>query len=88
MNERMSPAQRIVLIIAAVGFLHSSMVPPVMQAGGYVCRYHEFVGRQWPYMRGYDVANADMTALLSEYGIIIAAATILILALGFLRKPS
>ena len=82
----MSKSQRIVLMIAATGVLHTSMVPPVAQGGEYVCRYHEFVERQWPFTRGYDAANADPVALLSEYGMILATAAILYLALGLLRK--
>lgn len=82
----MSKSQRMVLIFAATGILHSSMVPPVAQGEEYVCRYHEFVERQWLFTRGYDAANADLVALLSEYGVILATAAIVYLALGLLRE--
>jgi len=77
--------QRIVLILGAVGILHSSMVPTVTQGAEAVCRYHEFLGRGWPFTRGYDVANADLVALLSEYGMIVAVTAIVVLALGLFR---
>jgi hypothetical protein len=81
----MSTAQRIVLIVGATGILHSSMVPPVVQGDDEVCRYHEFVVRGWPFTRGYDVANADLAALVSEYGMILAAVALVYLLLGLFR---
>lgn len=86
MNTRMNNSQRIVLIVAAIGWLHSSMVPPVVQAPGGTCRYHEFVERQWPYTLGYEVADADLAALVSEYGMLVAVAVTLFLVLGRFRR--
>jgi len=82
----MSKGQRIVLILGAIGVLHSSMVPPVSQGEDYVCRYHEFVERHGLFTRGYEVANGDVTALVSEYGVILAVTAIVYLALGLSRK--
>jgi len=82
----MNKSQRIVLILAATGILHSSMVPPVAQGAEDVCRYHEFVERQLPFTRGYEVANADIVALVAEYGIIAAVAAIVYLVLGFASR--
>ncbi len=84
----MSVAQRIVVLCGLVGILHSSMVPPVQQAAGAVCRYHEFMGRTWPYAREYGVVGADIVALLSEYGIIASLTGAIYLGLGFLAKGS
>ena len=87
MEASMSKPQRIVVLLGAVCVLHSSMVPPVMQAGDYVCRYHEFVERHWPFTRGYEVADADLSALFSEYGMIVATGVIVYSLLGF-KTPS
>lgn len=78
----MKRTRRIVLLLAAVGILHSSLVPPVSQAAGAVCRYHAFTERAWPFTRLHGVVDADAVALLSEYGIIVALAAIAYLALG------
>ena len=86
MEQRSSRAQRLVLIAAAIGILHSSMVPPVQQGEIPACRYHEFVERSLPFTRGYGVSDADLVALLSEYGMILSAAAILYFALGLARK--
>jgi len=86
MEARMSKAQRVVLMVGSICILHSSMVPPVAQGEDYVCRYHEFVERHWPFTRGYDVANADLVALLSEFGLIIAVTAVAYHALGLTRR--
>lgn len=85
MKITISGLQRGVLLAAALGILHSSMVPPVVQGGEYVCRYAQFVERRGLFTRGYDTAGADVVALLSEYGVILSAAAILCLLLGFGR---
>ena len=82
----MTLAQRIVLLIGSIGILHSSMVPPVLQVGGAVCRYHEFTLRSWPFTRTYGVANADVVGLLSEYGMILALTTTIYLILGLFKS--
>jgi hypothetical protein len=38
----------VILMIGALCTFHSSLVPPVIQDGGDLCRYHEFMGRGWP----------------------------------------
>ncbi len=82
----MSRGQRVALILGAVGLLHTSMVPPVTQGDVEVCRYHEFIERNWLFTRGYEVANADTAALLSEYGLIVASTAIVTLGLGFKQR--
>ena len=52
----------------------------------YICRYAEFVTRQGLFTRGYDTANADVVALITEYGVIVAVAAILYLLLGIQRS--
>ena len=64
--------RRIIVLAGLAGILHSSLVPPVEQSGGSVCRYTEFWLRSWPFTHGYGVEQADLTALLSEYGILIS----------------
>ena len=85
MKSGINTRQRIVLLLAALGTLHSSMVPPVVQGEDYVCRYAEFVARPGLFTRGYEAANADLVALLSEYGVILSAAALLVLLLGSWR---
>ena len=82
MESDMKRSQRVILICASIGILHSSMVPPVVQGEDGACRYHAFLERHWPFTLGYDVAHADMVALLSEYGMIVAVAAGVFLALG------
>lgn len=84
----MTIAQRIVLLVGSIGILHSSMVPPVQQISAAVCRYHEFTLRSWPFTRTYGVANADLVALLSEYGIILALTATVYLILGLLKPKA
>jgi hypothetical protein len=79
----MNKAQRVVLIAAAICILHSSMVPPVAQAGETVCRYHEFTVRHLPFTRGYEIAGGDPVALIAEYGMIVSVAAVAFLALGW-----
>ena len=84
----MNIKQRIILIAGAIGMLHSSMVPPVMQGGGATCRYHEFVERSLFFTREYGVNNGDMVALVSEFGIVAAIASILFLLAGLMDRNS
>lgn len=86
MDQGMTKAQRVVLLIGAICILHSSMVPPVSQAESSTCRYHEFVERQLPFTRGYGVVDSDVVALLTEYGMILSVGAIVFLALGLIRK--
>lgn len=86
MKDGMNGKQRGVVLVAALGVLHSSMVPPVAQGDGYVCRYAEFVARRGLFTRGYDTASADLVALVSEYGVIVAVAAILYLLFGIHRN--
>ena len=80
--------QRIILLLGFIGILHSSMVPPVQQAVGGVCRYHQFMLRTWPFTRTYDVAGADVVALVSEYGIIVSVTCVVYLLAGLILKRS
>ena len=78
----MKRLQRIVLMVAGIGVFHSSLVPPVKQEGGDLCRYHEFMERGWPYTREFGTAGVDGLALLTEYGILVSLAAIVYLAVG------
>lgn len=78
--------QRLILILGGVGILHSSMVPPVSQLDGEVCRYHEFVERSLFFTQGYGVNHGDAVALISEYGIVVALTGIAFLVVGACKK--
>jgi len=78
----MNLARRVVLLIAGLGIFHSSLVPPVKQAGGALCRYHEFMERGWPFTREYGATGVDGIALLTEYGIILSLAAMFYLLIG------
>ena len=78
----MKKSQRIVLLIGAICVFHSSLVPPVIQAGGEICRYHEFTERAWPFTRLFGVSGSDGVALLTEYGIIMSLVAIAYLVIG------
>ncbi len=82
----MTKPQRVVLIAGAVGVLHTSMVPPVAQYTNDVCRYAEFLDRGLPFTRTYAVANHDVAALLTEYGMIAAVTAVVFLVAGLFRK--
>ena len=82
----MNIAQKIVLIIGSVGILHSSMVPPVSQLEGAVCRYHEFTERSLFFTKGYGINNGDVVALMSEFGIILSITAVSYLIAGLIRK--
>ena len=79
-------AQRIILLIGALGVFHSSLVPPVIQAGGPFCRYHEFMERNWPFVREYGAGGVNGIALLTEYGIIVSVAALAYMAVGRLLE--
>lgn len=80
--------QRIVLLVGALCIFHSSLVPPVKQVGGDVCRYHEFVERGWPFTRTYSTGGVDGIALLTEYGIIVSVAALAYWLIGLLQATS
>jgi hypothetical protein len=80
----MNLVRRIVLMAAALGIFHSSLVPPVKQNGGALCGYHEFMERGWPFTREYGATGVDGIALLTEYGIILSLATLVYLSIGLL----
>jgi hypothetical protein len=80
--------QRGALILGAICVLHSSMVPPVAQVEGAVCRYHAFVERSFLFTRTYGVPNADVVALVTEYGVIISVFSITYLLLGMLKRKT
>lgn len=82
----MNLLQRVILVVGLTGILHSSMVPPVQQPEQSVCRYHAFTERSLPFTRTYDVLQGDLTALSSEYALIISATGILFLLAGLRRK--
>ena len=82
----MNMKQRIVLILGSIGFLHSSMVPPVAQVVAQTCRYHEFLERSWFFTRGYGVDRGDAVALASEYGVLAALTAIAFLIAGASKK--
>ena len=46
------------------------------QGGESIRRTHELVERRWPFTRDHEVANADLAALLSEYGMIVASTAV------------
>ena len=79
----MSVPRRIIILAGLSGILHSSLVPPVVQGAGSVCRYHEFMLRAWPFTKGYAVAQADLAALFSEYGIILSLGSMAWLIAGW-----
>ena len=62
----------IILLFGALGIFHSSLVPPVIQDGGDLCRYHEFMGRGWPFTKEFGATGVDLAALLTEYGLIFS----------------
>jgi hypothetical protein len=78
----MSLVRRIVVAVAALGVFHSSLVPPVKQSSGALCRYHEFMERGWPFTREYGATGVDGIALLTEYGIILSLAALIYLLIG------
>lgn len=80
----MSRWQRIVLLATGLGLFHSSLVPPVRQNDGDLCRYHAFTERGWPFTREFGTGGVDGTALLTEYGIILSLAGIAYVLLGWL----
>jgi len=55
----------------------------VAHGADHACRYAALLERHWPFTRGYDVADADVAALLSEYGMLAAVTAVVDLALGF-----
>ena len=81
-------AQRIVLMIGALGVFHSALVPPVSQRGAELCRYHEFTERAWPFTRLFDASGVDGVALMTEYGIILALTAMAYLAIELLGGKS
>ena len=80
----MKKSQRIVLMIGALGTFHSSLVPPVSQAGGNLCRYHAFMERGWPFTREFGATGVDGIALLTEYGILVSFTALVCFGLGLL----
>ena len=78
----MNRKQRIFLILGAICILHSSMVPPVSQAEAGTCRYQQFMERSSLFTQGYAVEQGDVTALHSEYGVIVAVTLIAFLLSG------
>lgn len=81
-------AQRVVVLVGALGVFHSSLVPPVKQVGGELCRYHEFTERSWPFTRTFETAGVDGIALFTEYAIIVSLATMVYVVLGLLGDRS
>jgi len=80
--------ERFVLFVGALCVFHSSLVPPVLQAGGDLCRYHEFMERGWPFTREFGAGGVDGIALLTEYGIILSFTAMAYLIVGIIVGKS
>lgn len=78
--------RRVILLIGAVCLFHSSLVPPVGQGGGEVCRYHEFTERAWPFTRLYSVEGGDGVALMTEVAIIVSLVAIGLLVVSMVSE--
>lgn len=84
----MSKIRRVIVVLGAIGVLHSSMVPPISQISSETCRYHEFVERSLLFTRTYGVNHGDLPALLSEYGVILALTVIAYVVAGGFKKTA
>lgn len=78
----------VILLIGTLGIFHSSLVPPVIQDGGDLCRYHEFMERGWPFTREFGATGVDGIALLTEYDIIFSITAMVYLVITVLRTKS
>lgn len=73
----------IISLVGFVGILFVSMVPPMRIPESQMnCRFHFMAKRAWPFSSAYSVRYPDVQAMLSEWGMIIAACGIL-LSLGY-----
>ena len=76
----------VIALAGFVGMLFVSLVPPMkIPEGEMNCRFHFMAERPWPFTQSYSVQYPDVQAMLSEYGMILAACGILISA-GYLVR--
>ena len=83
-----SNLRRSIILAGLAGILHSSLVPPVVQTAAGVCRYTQFMLRAWPFTKEYAVAQADLPALISEYGIILSLGAMMWLLAGWWEEQA